>query len=754
MPNDPVDKLRCLSDPAYLAAVLREVLEVSELELLLWRLAELLHQRLAFDCVAFGVVEGMGVSFRPAHGTRSDCPLRQAGGWQQPPRADALGRVLERREIVHCPGPRAHAGERVAAERASGGGGGCTLVPLVHQQNVVAVLVVGALAGGGRLADDDLRLLEELAARAAPSVACAARLAQQERRAAYLQIENDIGRMTMASPDRGQLLAMVCRGLVDRLRCTFAGLVICDEGRRLPLLARYASATPFAEGVDDESWPGRLLAGAGAAVLAQSAAWGCDDLRGQAEVQPLGVGTRAIYALPLGLLGDVAGVLVVEHPAVGHFTALDRARLGDLALVLAEALDHAELFDQQQRRWQHLLLANEMARVASERLNLDEITRRVVRELQDRFRYPTVALWLTEAPQIVLRAVQSQLPLTAVVGQRERLGEGCAGWATQQGRVVRVDEVAQLGDRAALSSSCQSLLCVPIGSPEWPIGALQLESPEPNAFGEDDELLLEALAHALAGVLAGAQAQARTERLREDLTRMIVHDLRNPLQAVQLTLGYLLGGARPLADALELLRESGRCINEMLELVNSLLDVSRFEDGQMRLRLVPSALNDRLRAVVRRFAPQARARTVQVTTVLSPLLPALDLDGELIDRMLGNVVGNALKFAPEGSAVTIQSELVEAPRAEWSWSGATALLSVRDSGEGIPPEYHEKIFEKFGQVESRKAGLATSTGLGLALCRYVVEAHGGRIWVESTDGAGTTFFIALPLAGVGAARVD
>ena len=137
--------------------------------------------------------------------------------------------------------------------------------------------------------------------------------------------------------------------------------------------------------------------------------------------------------------------------------------------------------------------------------------------------------------------------------------------------------------------------------------------------------------------------------------------------------------------------------------------------------------------------------------MLSAQLPAMQLDGELVERMLANVVGNALKFTPEGSPVSIQSELVELPRAEWSWVGGAALISVRDSGEGIPAQYHEKIFEKFGQVESRKAGLTTSTGLGLALCRYVVEAHGGRIWVESTGSEGSTFFIALPLAGPGAA---
>ncbi|MBK8479584.1 MAG: GAF domain-containing protein [Proteobacteria bacterium] len=746
MPNEPVDKHRCLHDPAYLADTLRQALASVELDSLLWRLAELLHQRMGFHCVSFGVVEGSGVTFRTPHGARSDCPLQPLGAWQRPQQAGALARVLERRETEHCAG--SPPGAEVAAATEGGVGRGCTLVPLVHQQSVAAVLVV-AEPGGGPLAADEVRLLERVAALAAPSVLAAARLDQEQRRAGYLQIESEVGRMAMASPDRGQLLGMVCRGLVDRLRLSFAALVICDESGGFPVLARYASAAPFSEGVDAERWPARVLAGAGAAALAEHAPWCCDDLSGSPGVQPIVVGTRSVLALPIGLLGDVVGVLAVEHPTAGYFTSLERARMGDLALMLAEALDHAEIFDQQQRRWQHLLLANEMARVASERLNVEEIACRVVSELAHRFRYPTVALWLAEPPHVVLRAVRSQLALDTGVGDRERLGEGCAGWATQYGRVVRVDEAEQLGDRRALGAGRESLLCVPIGSPDWPIGALQLESPEPGVFGEDDELLLEALAHALAGVLAGAQALARTQRLREDLTRMIVHDLRNPLQAVQLGLGSLLASERPAVEARERLRESGRCIDEMLALVSSLLDVARFEDGKMRLRLAPAALNDHIRAVVRRYAPLARAKAVQMTTVLSPQLPAMQLDGELIERMLANVVGNALKFTPEGAPVTIQSALLETPRPEWSLPAGTVLVSVRDSGEGIPTEYHEKIFEKFGQVEARRAGLTTSTGLGLALCRYVAEAHGGRIWVESAPDDGSTFLIALPLAAAG-----
>ena len=182
-------------------------------------------------------------------------------------------------------------------------------------------------------------------------------------------------------------------------------------------------------------------------------------------------------------------------------------------------------------------------------------------------------------------------------------------------------------------------------------------------------------------------------------------------------------------------------------MVNSLLDVSRFEAGKAQLRLSPAVLNDHIRAVVKRFAPLARRKRIQITTVLSQDVPVLRLDHELTARMLGNLIGNAVKFTPEGACVTVRSELVNEPRDDCAISPPYVLVAVQDTGEGIPEAYYDKIFEKFGQVESRKAGLKMSTGLGLALCRYVVEAHGGRIWVRSRPGEGATFYFTMPVAG-------
>jgi two-component system, sensor histidine kinase and response regulator len=120
-----------------------------------------------------------------------------------------------------------------------------------------------------------------------------------------------------------------------------------------------------------------------------------------------------------------------------------------------------------------------------------------------------------------------------------------------------------------------------------------------------------------------------------------------------------------------------------------------------------------------------------------PDLPTLYADEEKLLRTLVNLLGNAIKFTPAGGAVTLSARPSDTER--------VLLLSVTDTGEGIPAEAFARIFEKFGQVESRQAGRRMSTGLGLTFCKMVVEAHGGRIWVESELGQGSTFSFTVPL---------
>lgn len=223
------------------------------------------------------------------------------------------------------------------------------------------------------------------------------------------------------------------------------------------------------------------------------------------------------------------------------------------------------------------------------------------------------------------------------------------------------------------------------------------------------------------------------EQQRDNLTHMIIHDLRSPLGGIQGGL-ELLAAALPNLPAeerkwLDLALASTRDLGRM---IGTLLDVTRLETSRMPLHPAPADLAEIARHGVELLGAQALARCDIDTGGAAPL--PLVCDAALLVRVVSNLVGNALKFSPEETRVRVTVRT----------DGACATLRVTDCGPGIPAPYQARIFEKFGQGDLPHLHRKASTGLGLAFCKLAVEAHGGRIGVESAEGQGSTFWIELP----------
>jgi signal transduction histidine kinase len=236
----------------------------------------------------------------------------------------------------------------------------------------------------------------------------------------------------------------------------------------------------------------------------------------------------------------------------------------------------------------------------------------------------------------------------------------------------------------------------------------------------------------------------RAEELRDNLSAMLVHDLRTPLTSLLGPLQLLESGALgPLDETQrELVMMSELSGQRLLTLVNELLDISKMEADEFQIHpeaievgeLVLQALSS-----VRVFSGGHGAR---IEMSVTDDTQKIEVDADLIVRVLVNLLGNALKFTPAEGTITVGTTLSTAP-------GTTMMkFWVLDSGKGIPPEYVDKIFEKFGQVESRAEGQRFSTGLGLTFCKLAVEAHGGRIGVESEVGNGSLFWFTVPLVAI------
>ena len=228
------------------------------------------------------------------------------------------------------------------------------------------------------------------------------------------------------------------------------------------------------------------------------------------------------------------------------------------------------------------------------------------------------------------------------------------------------------------------------------------------------------------------------ERLRDSLVHMVVHDLRSPLYGMCAGMQMLREDAaeRLEPDEKEYLDDTLAAGTTLIEMVSSLLDVSRLESGEMSLTQEDGDLREVIGEGLVALGALTSGCTVLYDAGEDPVRAYCD--AEVIRRVLVNLVGNALKFTPAGGEVRITTEA----------DSGYVKTSVIDTGPGIPPEWRERIFEKFGQVAAREEHGHHSTGLGLTFCKLAVEAHGGTIGVDSEVGKGSTFWFSVPTAAL------
>ncbi|NTU65146.1 MAG: HAMP domain-containing histidine kinase [Chloroflexi bacterium] len=226
------------------------------------------------------------------------------------------------------------------------------------------------------------------------------------------------------------------------------------------------------------------------------------------------------------------------------------------------------------------------------------------------------------------------------------------------------------------------------------------------------------------------------EQVREDMTHTMVHDLRNPLTGIVAALNMVLDGymgelSPPHHQVLTIAHHSSE---RMMRLVNAILDVSRLESGRMPVQLMAVSPVDLVREAIQIQAALAHNKKLQLDSDVPHGLPLVQADLNLIQRVLQNLIGNAVKFTPEGGRIQVAARLVQEPPAE-----PIVLISISDTGPGIPLEIESQLFQKFVTGGQQEHG----SGLGLAFCKLAVEAHGQRIWVDSSAGKGATFTFSL-----------
>lgn len=244
-------------------------------------------------------------------------------------------------------------------------------------------------------------------------------------------------------------------------------------------------------------------------------------------------------------------------------------------------------------------------------------------------------------------------------------------------------------------------------------------------------------------ILHDITARKKVEQMRDDMTRAMVHDLRAPISNSWLALEMFKKDlpASPPAGDHELLELTFANMEKTLDLVNNILEVSRLESGKMPLSCRAIDLPQLIAGVLKAQASRAAKKQVQLHHDVASALPPAWADASLVERVLQNLVDNGIKFSPAGGTVSVTA--VPAPAGTNAATASPCLLiSVSDSGPGIPPAFKERLFEKFTTNGGHQAG----SGLGLAFCKMALAAHDETIWVDSKAGQGATFHFTLAIS--------
>ena len=562
-------------------------------------------------------------------------------------------------------------------------------VPLIVRDRVVGMLNVDSHKVEA-YGPDDVEVVSAFGDHAATAVANAQLYSESQRRVQAMIALAETARAITGSLDLEEVLQRITERTLRSLEVEAASLALLDgEGDELSF--RVASGRGASQVIGVRLQRGQGIAGW---VLEHEEPLFVSDVRSDERFFPeiderLGFETRALACVPIRVQDRTIGVLEAINPRREALAPEHVELLMGIAGLAGTAIAHAQLFEETQTARQ---------RYAS--LFEDSIDTILITDLEG---------VVTDAN----RRAESFLGLEreALLGKNiKTLHEADSEKLPTRFGDLELGETLSYDSHAIHRSG--RLLPVEVHVKRIAIGS--------SSF--------------LQWILRDISERLELAELRTDLTSMIFHDLRSPLGNIISSLDVLQATLSPEDETIQsVLSIAMRSSRRASRLVESLLDLNRLESDRAVLNKTRGAIGALIAEAVEEIHPTAEAKGQLLRMNLAPGLPAIEMDEDMIRRVLINLLENAVKYTRGGDQIG-----VAAARRD-----NEILVSVRDSGPGIPEEDRERIFDKFTRVtrDSRPKGI----GLGLAFCRLAVEAHGGRIWVESQEGQGSTFHFTLPI---------
>jgi signal transduction histidine kinase/CheY-like chemotaxis protein len=466
-------------------------------------------------------------------------------------------------------------------------------------------------------------------------------------------------------------------------------------------------------------------------------------------------GFRTILGVPI-LAGDrVAGVLTLWRVDVDPFGDRTIDLLTTFAAQAAIAIRNVELFQDLTRSVDELRALGEISQAVSSSLDLDEVlTTIVTRAVQLSGTEGGSIFEFDQATRLFhLRTCFGTEPelVTALRATRIHLDETFLGRAAASGEPQSAPDLSREGSDPHIEqlarAGWRSMLVVPLRWEQEIIGALLVRRRIPGAFPARSAELLETLASQSAVAIHNARVfrelQVKSAQLevasrhKSEFLASMSHELRTPLNAVigfsDVLLDRMFGDLNERQDEyVRDIRNSGR---HLLDLINEILDLSKVEAGQMELDLGAVSLQHLLEHGVTMVRERAGRHGISLRCEIEPGLGAAHGDEVKLKQVVLNLLSNAVKFTPDGGSITVTARRV----------GDEGQVSVQDTGIGIAEAEHDRIFEAFQRGGRAARTGAEGTGLGLTLSKRIVDLHGGRLWMKSELGVGSTFSFAIPL---------
>ena len=475
--------------------------------------------------------------------------------------------------------------------------------------------------------------------------------------------------------------------------------------------------------------------------------------------------SRTVLGTPLLRQSEPIGSIVIRRTEVRPFTEKQIKLLETFADQAAIAIENVRLFQELQERTRELVESveemkalSEVGQAVSSTLDLETVLETIVARAVELAGTDCGVIYeYDEAAQEFNLRASHRMEAEAVEALRTariRLGEGATGQAASTREPVQILDTFEPQDRAVSRVrpvlnrlGYRSLLTVPILREQQIMGGLTVWRRQVGEFEPEVVKLLQTFATQSALAIHNArlfreiQAKGReleaANRHKSEFLANVSHELRTPLNAIigfsEVLLEKLFGELNDKQNEyVDDILSSGR---HLLSLINDILDLSKIEAGRMELEVTTFHLPDAIENALLLVRERASRHGIKLDRAIDDRLGDFTGDERKVKQILVNLLSNAVKFTPEGGQVKVEARLGE----------SAAIVSVADTGIGIAKEDQEAIFEEFRQVGSNYAQKREGTGLGLALTKRFVELHGGRIWVESEVGNGSTFTFTLPI---------